>query len=297
MRSGLTVLGILIGITSIVGMTSMVRGFDKSLRETMQSIGPNTIFVVQFSGLSMSSGDDFFELMQRPSLTPDDTDAIARQAHLIGSVNIVLGEGGPPTQSQLQYQGNYTKSINVLGSTESYPEVFSIDVAMGRFFTAGEVSHRRRVVVLWQSPNEALFPHVDPIGNIVRLGNQPYQVIGVLGTRPSPGGLGVGQDDFVVIPHTSYQKQFGVRVERAMRGRIASVMIAAVPRTGVARDLAMREVESVMRIRHGLRLDEANDFDLMTRMRRCACGTGSARQPIWPSCRSHRSRCWSAASA
>ena len=137
MRSGLTVLGILIGITSIVGMTSMVRGFDKSLRETIQSIGPNTIFVVQFSGLSMSSGDDFFELMQRPSLTPDDADVIARQAHLIGSVNIVLGKGGPPTQSQLQYQGNYTKSINVLGSTESYPEVFSIDVAMGRFFTAG----------------------------------------------------------------------------------------------------------------------------------------------------------------
>ena len=264
MRSGLTVLGILIGITSIVGMTSMVRGFDESLRETIQSIGPNTIFVVQFSGLSMSSGDDFFELMQRPSLTPDDADAIARQAHLIGSVNIVLGEGGPPTQSQLQYQGNYTKSINVLGSTESYPEVFSIDVAMGRFFTAGEVSHRRRVVVLGQSPNEALFPHVDPIGKIVRLRNQPYQVIGVLGTRPSPGGLGVGQDDFVVIPHTSYQKQFGVRVERAMRGWIASVMIAAVPRTGVDRDLAMREVESVMRIRHGLRLDEANDFDLMT---------------------------------
>ena len=264
MRSALTVLGILIGITSIVGMTSMVRGFDESLRETIQSIGPNTIFVVQFSGLSMSSGDDFFELMQRPSLTPDDADAIARQARMIGSVNIVLGEGGPPTQSQLQYQGNYTKSVSVLGSTVSYPEVFSIDVAMGRFFTAGEVSHRRRVVVLGQSPNEALFPNVDPIGKIVRLGNQPYQVIGVLGTRPSPGGLGSGQDDFVVIPHTSYQKQFGIRVDRAMRGRIASVMIAAVPRTGVDRDLAMREVESVMRIRHGLRLDEANDFDLMT---------------------------------
>ena len=264
MRSALTVLGILIGITSIVGMTSMVRDFDESLRETIQSIGPNTIFVVQFSGLSMSSGDDFFELMQRPSLTPDDADAIARQARMIGSVNIVLGEGGPPTQSQLQYQGNYTKSISVLGSTVSYPEVFSIDVAMGRFFTAGEVSHRRRVVVLGQSPYEALFPNVDPIGKIVRLGNQPYQVIGVLGTRPSPGGLGGGQDDFVVIPHTSYQKQFGIRVDRAMRGRIASVMIAAVPRTGVDRDPAMREVESVMRIRHGLRLDEANDFDLMT---------------------------------
>ena len=264
MRSALTILGILIGITSMVGMTSLVRGLDESLRETIQSIGPHTIFVVQFSGLSLSSGADFFELMQRPSLTPDDADAIARSAPSIARVNLVLGEGGPPTQSTLGYQGNYTKSISVLGSTESYLEVFSIDVAMGRFFTAGEVNHRRRVVVLGQSPNEALFPNVDPIGKTVRLGNQPYRVIGVMGPRPSPGGMGAGQDDFVVIPHTSYQKQFGIRVERVMRGRIASVMIAAVPRTGVDRDDAMREVESVMRIRHGLRLDEANDFDLMT---------------------------------
>ena len=109
----------------------------------------------------------------------------------------------------MQYQENYTKSIRVLGSTESYPEVFSIDVAMGRFFTAGEVRHRRGVVVLWQSPNKALFPNVDPIGKTVRLGNQPYQVIGVLGPRPSLGGLGAGQDDFVVIPHTCIRSNSG----------------------------------------------------------------------------------------
>ena len=266
MRSTLTILGILIGITSMVGMTSLVRGLDESLNETIQSIGPNTIFVMQFSGVSLTSGDDFFDMMQRPTLTPDDADAIARLAPSIASVNIVLGEGGPPTQSTLGYQGNYTKSISVLGSTESYLEMFSIDLAMGRFFSAGEVNHRRRVVVLGQSPSEALFPNVDPIGKTVRLGDQPYMVIGVMGPRPTPGGMGAGQDDFVVIPHTSYQKHFGIRVERIMRGRIqmVSVMIAAAPRTGVDRDDAMREVESVMRIRHGLRLDEANDFDLMT---------------------------------
>ena len=264
MRSALTILGVLIGITSLVGMTSMIRGFDEDLRETIESIGPNTIFLIQFSGISMSSGEDFFDLLQRPTLTPDDAHAIEQQAPSVASVNLVLGEGGPPTQSTVQYQGNYTKRISVLGSTHTYPEVFSIDVEMGRFFSAAEVTHRRRVVVLGQSPNEALFSNIDPIGKAVRIGNQPYTVVGVMGTRPSPGGMGMGQDDFVVIPHTSYQKQFGIRVERAMRGQIASIMIAAVPRTGIDRDDAMREVESVMRIRHGLSLDEANDFDLMT---------------------------------
>lgn len=264
LRSALTILGVLIGITSIVGMTSMVRGFDESLRDTVRSIGADTVFVAQFSGLSLSRGEDLFEVLQRPSLTPADARAIERQAPSIASVNLILGEGGPPTQQRLEHRNRRTKLLNVLGSTENFIDVYHIDVALGRFITAGEVSHRRRVVVLGQTAYRALFPHVDPIGKIVRLGRERYTVIGVLGSRPSPGGLGVGQDDFVVIPHTAYQKQFGIQAVRAMRGRIASIMMAAVPRPGVDRDTAVRDVENVMRIRHGLRLDEPNDFDILT---------------------------------
>ncbi len=120
LRSALTVLGVLIGIAALVGMTSMVRGFDESLRDTIRTIGPDTIFVTQFSGLSVSSGDDFFELMQRPSLTPADARAIARSAPTIDSVTLVLGEGGAPTQAQLQYRNRRSKAINVLGSTENF---------------------------------------------------------------------------------------------------------------------------------------------------------------------------------
>ena len=264
MRSALTILGVLIGITSIVGMTSMVRGFDESLRDSLRSIGPNTIFVIQFSGLSLSSGDDFFDLLQRPNLTPSDARAIRRLAPSIASVNLILGEGGPPTQTRVQYKNRRTKLINVLGSTENFASMMGIDVVAGRFLTAGEISHRRRVVVLGQTPYQALFPIIDPVGKTVRLANQPYTVIGVLGPRPSPGGLGVGQDDFVVIPHPTYQKQFGIRAERAMGGAMTSILIAALPYDDVPRDDAIRDVESVMRIRHGLRLDEPNDFDVLT---------------------------------
>ena len=176
----------------------------------------------------------------------------------------MLGEGGPPTTTQLQYRNQRTASTRVLGSTDNFPAVFHIDIATGRFFTESEVNHRRQFAVLGQTPYEALFPAVDPVGKTVRLGNRRYQVIGVLGPRPTPGGLGSGQDDIVVIPQTTYQKQFGIRAFRAMRGRLTSIMVAAVPRTGVAREDAVRDVETVMRIRHGLRLDEPNDFDVMT---------------------------------
>ena len=264
MRSALTILGILIGITSIVGMTAIIRGFDESLRESIREIGPDTIFIAQFSGISLAEGMDFAELMRRPSLTPGDADAIERQAPSIASVNLTLGMGGPATQARLYYEGRRTKLIAIFGSTDNYADVNHIDLEMGRFFTQNEVNHRRRVAVIGQTAYQALFPNVDPIGKTVRLGTQPYVVIGVLGSRPSPGGLNVGQDDFTVIPHTAYQKQFGIRVVRSRRGQIQSVMIAAVPYEGTPRDEAMREVESVMRIRHRLRLDDANDFDLLT---------------------------------
>jgi putative ABC transport system permease protein len=90
-------------------------------------------------------------------------------------------------------------------------------------------------------------------------------VIGVIGPTPSPGGFNAGQDDFVVVPHTSYQKQFGIRAQR-MRGggEMRAVMIAAVPREEAGRDAAMADIEKIMRIRHRLRLDDENDFELLT---------------------------------
>ena len=90
-RSGLTILGVVIGITSIVGMTSLIRGFDESLRDMIRDIGPDTVFVSQFSGVSFMSGADLNELLQRPTLTPNDARAIERQAPSVAAVNLMLG--------------------------------------------------------------------------------------------------------------------------------------------------------------------------------------------------------------
>ena len=264
MRSGLTVLGIVIGIMSIVGSTSLIRGLDQSLRESIQSMGADTIFLAKFSAVSMGSGRELTELLRRPNLTPDDAEAIASQAPSLASVNIVLGQGGPPTRERVYYRAERSKQINVFGSTTNYAEVFHVDVIEGRFFTPGETRRRASVVVLGQTPVQALFPNLDPIGKRVRLGQTRYTVIGVAGPVPSPGGFNMGQDDFVVIPQTSYQKQFGIKAQRMRGGDLRAVMIAAVPRDDVDRDVALADIERVMRIRHRLRLDEANDFDLLT---------------------------------
>ena len=273
MRSALTVLGIVIGITSIVGMTSLIRGFDESLRDSIRLLGPNTIFVAKFSGVSMMGGKDFVELLKRPNLTIGDARAIARENPSVGLIDIRLGGGGN-TRDRVVYRNRRTKELMIFGATQNFGQVDDLELQTGRFFNEGEVQRRRNVVVLGQTPYQTLFGEsgLDPIGKKVRIGAEEFTVIGVVGKRPSPGGFNLGADDFMVVPYTTHEKMFGragtgrVRVNNRVVDESAfrSAMIAIVPREDATRDQAMREVEAVLRVRHGLKLDQENDFDIVT---------------------------------
>ena len=267
LRSALTVLGVVIGITAIVGMTSLIRGFDESLRDGIRELGPDTIFVAKFSGVSLAEGREFIKLIRRPNLTIDDMTAIEKLAPSAGLVDVWLGEGGPPTQERVFYRGERTKQISVLGTTENFADIGSLKMEAGRFFTAGEVARRRNVAVLGHTPYQALFAPqgLDPIGKKVRIGPVEYTVIGVITKRPAMGGFDLGQDDLVVIPETTYRKQFGIRLLPGPGGSThQSLLIVARPAEGASRAQLMAEVEEIMRIRHGLKLDDENDFDLVT---------------------------------
>ena len=272
LRAALTILGVVIGITAIVGMTSLMRGFDESLRDSINQLGPNTIIVAKFSGISLASGKEFKDLIKRPVLTVADARAIEREAPSAGKVDVWLGAWLMPERGVTSYKGEKTKELSIIGVSENYAAVNFLTLAAGRFFTESEVLHRRTVVVLGDTPARALFPNVDPIGKRIRVGSLEYEVVGTVGPRPSPTGLGRGQDDFMVVPYTTFQKQFGW----ARSGKInifgtksdvsafQSAMIAVVPADDATRDDAMKDVEQIMRIRHGLKLDEANDFDIIT---------------------------------
>ncbi|MGE5244926.1 MAG: ABC transporter permease [Betaproteobacteria bacterium] len=268
MRSGLTVLGVVIGITSIVGMTSLIRGFDQSLRDMFRSIGPDTIFVQRFGVTSFASGAEFRDLLKRPTLTVSDARAIEQQADTIQLVDIELGAGGgPPTQERVFYRDEKTKPLVVFGTTENFAEGTRIPILAGRFFNGTEVQYRKNVCVLGNTAYQLLFaPNgIDPIGKQVRVGSQRFDVVGVFDKRPAAGGFNLGQDDFVVIPYTAYQRIFGLHVFRIARfGTLVPIQIAVVPRDGVSTSEAMADVERIMRIRHNLKLDEPDDFDLVT---------------------------------
>ncbi|MEX1129873.1 MAG: ABC transporter permease [Vicinamibacterales bacterium] len=254
MRSSLTVLGVVIGITSIVGMTSLIRGFDETLRDSIRELGPNTIYVQKMGALSFTEGKTFQELIKRPNLVPADARAIA-ELPSVALVDVwVVGGGG-----RVHYGNQRTKPIGVMGVTEQFAAVGFMKLEHGRFIVPSEIQNRRQVVVLGQGPYQSLFPNVDPIGKKVRVGTREFTVIGVLGKRPDMGGLNTGADDLVVIPYTTHEKFYG---KVGIRNR--SAMIVVVPREDVPRAQAMSDVEELMRIRHNVRLDQPNDFDLMT---------------------------------
>jgi putative ABC transport system permease protein len=261
MRSGLTILGVVIGITAIVGMTSLIRGFDQSLRDSIKELGPNTIILSKIDIVSLSSGAEFSELIRRPNLTVDDANAIEKLAPSVDIVDIWLGGGVEGTIAErVAYKGQRTPMLGVLGATEQFAAVNFVKLVVGRFFTESEVKRRRRVVVLADSPYQALFAPsgLDPIGKQVRIGAIEYTVVGVLGKRPSPFPQA---DDFVVIPQTTHQVVFSTNARRGFGGG-GSAQITIVPRLDATRDQAAAEVEEIMRIRHGLKLDEPNDFEL-----------------------------------
>ena len=205
--------------------------------------------------------------MKRPNITPDDAEAIERKAPSIAIVDVTLGGGGPAAQTERVY---YRQPADEAADQSSAPPSAgrtpsSSPSESGRFFTAGEVQRRQNVVVIGQTASRGAVPGrgSDRQGGAAR----PVPVHGHRrdGQAAEPGRVrhrrGRLRRSCRTRPIRS-SSAFGANT--VGRGEMRSVQIAAVPREGVPREQAMREVEEVMRIRHGLRLDEPNDFDIVT---------------------------------
>jgi putative ABC transport system permease protein len=262
MRSALTILGVVIGITSIVSMTALIRGFDESFKDLFRQVGPSTMFIQKFGFVSFSQGKQFRDLIKRPNLTIADARAI-EDSPLMQTVAIQVGGGPASRQERLTYGNNATRRMVVIGATSNFGATNSIPLDGGRIFTEAEVDRRRMVIILGNAPAKALFPNTDPIGKKVRAGKGEYTVVGYYGKRPNPLG-GSQADEFAVVPWTSWQKVYGADGFRILGIVHRDVTIIAIPREGVPQANAIREVEEIMRARHGLRLDQESDFDIGT---------------------------------
>ena len=245
LRSILTVLGVFIGISAVVGMTSLVRGLNTSVQSLIQGAGPHIIFLRTFEPALFVGGLPE-ELRHRKDFKVEDAAAIRELPSVKESCPLI------PGSAVLSAGRRKTVRQFVLGASEAFLQVRNVEIADGRFITREDVSHRKNVVVLAEGPLLALFPNQDPLGRSVRIGEEQYTVIGTFKKFPNP--FSREPDQYVVIPYTTHQKQFGK----------LDVFIDSVPWSPEVKDTAIDEITQLMRVRRKVPLGKPNDFAVLT---------------------------------
>jgi putative ABC transport system permease protein len=195
LRSALTMLGVVIGVMSVVLLVAIGSGARQEVTVSVESLGSNILFVAP-GNLALGSNPSVSRLRLEDARRVGD--AIGDQRRV--AVTVASGE--------IARVGARRASVNVNGTNENIPDVFDRVVARGSFLSASDVEVRRRVAVLGADPAEALFPDRDPIGKSITIGGVRFRVIGVL-TRVGTA-LGVNRNQEVFVPVTAAQRLFGV---------------------------------------------------------------------------------------
>lgn len=248
MRSGLLILGVAIGVASILMMVTVLSGLSRKINKDLVSANRPYISVQKFDFV-IGGVDE--EMLRRKDLTREDAVALEEECP---SLDAVCFFAQSAKNYQLTYGAHRTPPQPILGASSTFPEIYSLTVERGRFFTAAETAHRERVVVLGYGPARALFPSIDPIGKEVRIGERRYRVVGTFATRHHI--IGSFSDNFFVIPHTTFEKDFEEDGDY--------VSIAATVRDGLELEDGIEEITNVLRIRRGVPPGKPNDFDVVT---------------------------------
>jgi putative ABC transport system permease protein len=252
LRSSLTMLGIIIGVGSVITLMSVGRGAGKSITSTLEGMGTNLVYVV-----SQTPGVQGLAALQtaKYSLTISDTEAIAER---IPSVVMVA----PVTETYAEVAaGDESVTAIVEATTPEYERVFNYHVEYGQFISASNVAKRDMVVVLGAKVVTDLFGNDDPVGNRVKINGRQFNVIGVLKAK---GGqmMGVSMDSLIVIPITTYQTRLSpgqtVRGEDAVQE--AGVLVTDVSQV----DLVTADITSLLTQRHRITEAGKEDFMIMT---------------------------------
>ncbi len=244
LRTALTMLGMVIGVGAVVIMMAIGQGAQYAVQQTISTMGSNLFIVLSgsFTAAGVRSGS-----AGGPTLNVSDGEAIAE---LDGVVNVAPTHQG---RRQLVY-GSQNWSANVVGTTPEYLEARAWTIANGAAFGDSDVRSATRVALIGKTTAQNLFGDEDPVGKTMRIQQNPFIVIGVLGSK-GQNLDGNDQDDTVIIPlSTAQRKVFGT----PFLGSVRMIMVQAESAESMQR--TMDNVESLLRQRHRLREGMPNDF-------------------------------------
>lgn len=250
LRSFLTILGVVIGVTTVMAIASIVQGIRTQIFNAIETAGPTAFYVVRFFSQTPLNPDRLpYEVRIRPVLQPSDAEAIRRIPEIrYAGMWVQLFQ-------RIEYEGARTQTLTVFGADDGFMEIQGGTLLRGRFFSRAELAGAP-VVVLESDVVDRLFGQVDPLGRYVRVGGRALQVIGIY---QKPGNIfePPGQQIGGVIPFETARQTY--RYDETN-----SLFIAAKPRTGVTVDQAKDLVTVALRRARNLRPGTPNTFDLVT---------------------------------
>jgi putative ABC transport system permease protein len=248
LRAFLTVLGVIIGTGTIIGVAAILTGFDASITSILRSFGPNSIIVFKFP-VGFRTSDLTPEERTRKNLTYQDAVAIRERCPSVEDVSAMLFMNGIVN---VHYKGNDLYDVNLMGVEEGYARGGQVDMHVGRFFSEEESRRRMPVAVVGADVEKGLYANVDPVGKTILVDGQELQVIGTM-LRPAASFFG-DTDTRVLVPYGTMQKLYpnareNAIVVTAMEGRLAR---------------AMDEVRTVLRIDRRVPYSKPDNFALST---------------------------------
>jgi len=200
LRSSLTLLGVIIGVATIITVVSAISGLNAYVSEQIFTLSPD-VFIVSKFGIILNR-DDFFKAMRRKNLTFEEMQRITEMCTTCRGVG--ASAGGTKVMRHAAFR---LADVRVTGSTANLAELYNVDVVAGRFYTEAEVRRAAPVAVIGWDVQDQLFPDVDPLGKTVTVDGYPLKVIGLL--RKQGSVLGQSQDNIAYLPLSLYGKVFG----------------------------------------------------------------------------------------
>ncbi|HEV3385404.1 MAG TPA: ABC transporter permease [Gemmata sp.] len=245
LRSGLTILGVVIGIAAVTTMVSLGQSGSQLVQDQFQTLGSNVIIV-----LPASSQTGGVRSGTVTTLTEADAHAIAAECPSVLAVSPFIGTSGQVIGGNVNWQPD-----QMLGVGPDYPLVRSSPLANGDFFTEREIVAAAKVCVLGYTVARQLFPDADPVGQQVRVKNLPFIVIGVL-ARKGANLVGQDQDNVLLMPYTTVRK----RLQNSAFANIDLIFVSA--RSDILSLSAEKEINSLLMERHRLPPGEKPDFEV-----------------------------------
>lgn len=249
MRSILTTLGIVIGVMTVIGMMTIIRGINATVESELALIGTNTFYVRKFPAIVTHA--TMRQYRNRKDVTIEQADAIRDRATMVSRVTPELYSGG----QRARFGGEKTNAnVTVIGGAEEWQLVNGRYVDQGRFLNAMDVRASRNVCVIGKDIVETLFPFKNPIDMEIRVGPEKFKVIGVLEEKGST--FGQSEDNYAIIPYSTFQHVFG---------KNQFVQIAIQAKRPEALEATLDEVIGILRVERKVPPGEENDFEILTK--------------------------------